>query len=309
MEVRWWIVHRSPIAFSSSFSFSYSYLGGTAVENEYENESEDERKVRLRDGLARGRCLWVRVFMTSHTHLPSSSRSFFAAALTGLVLSFAACNKQPEEAAKTPDAGSQVALESVDQRVSYGIGYQVGSNIARQGGFTADQAAMRAGLEDGLAGAPTRIPEPDLEAAFTSMQERAAATAAKAGETNLAAANAFLEKNRTRPGVKVTDSGLQYEVLKSGSGPKPKASDTVEVHYHGTLIDGTVFDSSVERGETISFPVTGVIPGWVEALQLMSVGDKWKLFIPPGLGYGPRATGKIPPNSALIFEVELIGIK
>jgi len=107
----------------------------------------------------------------------------------------------------------------------------------------------------------------------------------------------------------VTDSGLQYEVLVAGDGAKPTAEQTVEVHYHGTLVDGTVFDSSVKRGETISFPVNGVIPGWVEGLQLMSVGSKWKLFIPSALGYGNQAQGPIPAVSTLIFEVELISIK
>jgi len=111
-------------------------------------------------------------------------------------------------------------------------------------------------------------------------------------------------------GVKTTASGLQYQVMKSGTGETPKLSDTVKVHYHGTLIDGTVFDSSVQRGEPITFPVSGVIPGWVEALQMMKVGDKWKLFIPAKLAYGDHSpTPAIPPNSPLIFEVELLGIE
>jgi FKBP-type peptidyl-prolyl cis-trans isomerase len=127
----------------------------------------------------------------------------------------------------------------------------------------------------------------------------------------MAAGNDYLAKNKTRAGVKVTASGLQYEVLKSGVGlgKKPKATDKVQVHYHGTLIDGTVFDSSVDRKEPVEFPVTGVIPGWVEALQLMSVGDKWKLTIPSNLAYGPRGRPGIPPNAVLIFEVELLAIK
>jgi len=120
----------------------------------------------------------------------------------------------------------------------------------------------------------------------------------------------FLAENAKKEGVKTTASGLQYRVIKSGTGPSPKLSDGVKVHYHGTLIDGTVFDSSVERGEPISFPVSGVIAGWTEALQLMKVGDKWKLFIPARLAYGEQSpTPKIPPNSALIFEVELLGIE
>ena len=128
--------------------------------------------------------------------------------------------------------------------------------------------------------------------------------------TKLDAGEAFLAENAKKEGVKTTASGLQYKVLKSGTGASPKLADTVKVHYHGTLIDGTVFDSSVQRGEPISFPVGGVIPGWVEALQLMKVGDKWQLFIPARLAYGERSPGpQIPPNSVLIFEVELLGIE
>ena len=227
-----------------------------------------------------------------------------------LALVVAGCGRNAaDEAAGKSAGGAAPALDSMEQRASYGIGYNLGSNLSRQGDFEPDRAAILAGLEDGMNQAASRVDEKDLQAAFGQLQERASAAQAKAGETNLASAQAFLAQNKTRPGVKETASGLQYEVLRSGSGPKPKESDTVEVHYHGTLTDGTVFDSSVERGETISFPVNGVIPGWVEALQLMSVGDKWKLTIPPGLAYGPRAAGKIPPNSALIFEVELIAIK
>ncbi|MBI5685481.1 MAG: FKBP-type peptidyl-prolyl cis-trans isomerase [Verrucomicrobia bacterium] len=129
-------------------------------------------------------------------------------------------------------------------------------------------------------------------------------------DTKVATGGDFLAENAKKEGVKTTASGLQYLVLKSGSGPSPKATDGVKVHYHGTLINGTVFDSSVERGEPISFPVGGVIPGWVEALQLMKVGDKWKLFIPAKLAYGEQSPSpQIPPNSVLIFEVELLGIE
>jgi FKBP-type peptidyl-prolyl cis-trans isomerase FklB len=120
----------------------------------------------------------------------------------------------------------------------------------------------------------------------------------------------FLKENKTRPGVITTASGLQYEILKEGTGPKPTKNQTVKVHYEGTLIDGTVFDSSYQRGEPIEFPVTGVIPGWVEALQLMPVGSKWKLYIPSDLAYGPYgAGGAIGPNETLIFTVELLAVK
>lgn len=231
-------------------------------------------------------------------------------AILGLALAAAGCGKRDAETTASVPPKSDLKLDTPDQRVSYGVGYNMGANIVRQGGLEADHEALLAGLRDGLSGAKPRLEEEDLRAAFAVVQERATAAAAKQGEANLTTANSFLEKNRTKPGVTVTTSGLQYEVLRRGSGgPKPKATDKVEVHYHGTLIDGTVFDSSVERGQTIEFPVNGVIPGWIEALQLMSVGDKWRLTIPPGLAYGPRAQGKIPPNSALVFEVELIAIK
>lgn len=132
----------------------------------------------------------------------------------------------------------------------------------------------------------------------------------KAVALNLEKGSEFLAENSKKEGVKTTASGLQYEVLQSGSGEShPTASSTVRVHYHGTLIDGTVFDSSVERGETISFPLNRVIPGWTEGVQLMKVGDKFRFFIPSNLGYGNRSAGKIPAGSTLIFDVELFEIQ
>lgn len=240
-----------------------------------------------------------------------------AAALLGL----AACSKPaPDSAAAKSDAPATaapsastakgaVALESVEQRASYSIGFDIGRNIASQPGMNIDQAALSAGLSDALAKSEPRLNPAEMQQAFADLQSRAAQATAALAETNIKSSEAFLAANKAKPGITTTASGLQYEVITRGTGAKPAPENTVVVHYHGTLIDGTVFDSSVERGETIEFPVTRVIPGWVEALQLMSVGDKWRLFIPPGLGYGARAAGKIPPNSALIFEVELIGIK
>lgn len=241
-------------------------------------------------------------------------RSLFTrATLAVLLLSFTACGKQPAKTAAAPGtpppAGAAPVIESVDQKVSYGIGYNMGSSLGREKTVQVDKAAFLAGIEDGLAGAKTRMPESELEAAFAAMQQKVSAEMAAAAEKQLAAGKEYLATNKARAGVTETASGLQYEVLKSGNGPKPKSTDTVKVHYHGTLVDGTVFDSSVERNEPIEFAVTGVIPGWVEALQLMSVGDKWKLTIPPAIAYGPRATGKIPANSVLLFEVELLEIK
>lgn len=206
-------------------------------------------------------------------------------------------------------SASDYSLDTVDQRVSYGIARNMGANIARQGGVEIDLGAFLIGLQDGLSNLKPRVSESDLRAAFETAQERAEAIAAENSSKLSAVGNAFLAENKTRPGVVVTTSGLQYEVLRAGTGPKPSADQTVEVHYHGTLVDGTVFDSSVQRGQTISFPVTGVIPGWVEALQLMQVGAKWKLFIPSALGYGDQGQGPIPPASVLIFEVELVGIQ
>lgn len=205
-------------------------------------------------------------------------------------------------------SSSENSLETIDQRVSYGIAMNMGRNIAQQGGVEIDLAAFVVGLQDGLSGAKSRVSETDLRAAFETAQERAEAVAAAGAAKQSGAGKQFLEDNKARAGVVTTKSGLQYEVLREGKGAKPKPDQSVEVHYHGTLIDGTVFDSSVARGETISFPVTGVIQGWVEALQLMPVGSKWKLFIPAELGYGNRAQGAIPAGSVLVFEVELISI-
>ncbi len=242
--------------------------------------------------------------MTKHFALSHGLGRFTGgAALIAIALFLAACGKTEKPAATT------AAFATPEQKVSYGIGHNFGTNLGRQPGVTIDREALRAGIEDGLAGAKPKLDEKDLQAAFAVVQQKAEAATAELAKANLVKANEYLEQNKKKFGVKTTASGLQYEVIKSGKGPKPKATDKVEVHYHGTLPDGTVFDSSVQRGAPVQFPVTGVIPGWTEALQLMSVGDKWRLTIPPGLAYGPRANGKIPPNSALVFEVELLGIK
>ncbi len=233
-------------------------------------------------------------------------------ALAVALLSLAGCNKKSPEtpvAQKNAPASPAVVLQSDEQKISYGIGRNIGGSVARDSSLTVDQAALIAGLTDGLTKAPSRVPEPEIEAAFNNLRQKIVAAQAAAGEKQLAIGKEYLAKNKAKPGVKVTASGLQYEVLKSGSGPKPKSTDTVKVHYHGTLIDGTVFDSSVQRNEPIEFPLTNVIQGWVEALQLMSVGDKWKLTIPADIGYGTRGKGDIPPNAVLIFEVELLAIK
>ncbi len=203
-----------------------------------------------------------------------------------------------------------VKLENHVDQASYGVGLNIGRQLSREEvDMNAD--AIAAGIKDALANAEPRIGEDVIKAAFdkireeqTMKQEALDDAAAKAGQD-------FLAENAKREGVTVTESGLQYEVMVAAADgqPAPEASDTVRVHYHGTLIDGTVFDSSVERGEPAQFPVTGVIRGWVEALQMMKVGDKWKLFIPAELAYGARSPSpRIPANSALVFEVELLDI-
>ncbi len=247
---------------------------------------------------------------------PSSSlssvlRILSSVALASAALFFAGCGKDEKKtaAADKPAAGTS-GLTTDEQKVSYGLGYNMGKNVGGQTGFAVDRAALKAGLEDGLSGGKLQISDADLEKAFQGVQQKVQAAQAAEGQKQLAAGAEFLAKNKTAPGVKTTASGLQYQVLKSGGGgPKVKATDTVVVAYHGTLIDGTVFDSSVERGDTATFACNQVVPGWTEALQLMSVGDKFKLWLPANLGYGPRGRGKIPANAVLVFEVELKQIK
>ena len=196
--------------------------------------------------------------------------------------------------------------ETEMEKVSYSLGVNVATGVKAQGLDTIDANAVAKAFKDVFEGNDLDISEEEsmevLQAYFGKLQ---AATQEKAGE----AGATFLADNAAKEGVITTKSGLQYEVLTAGSGAKPTANDQVTVHYHGMLTDGTVFDSSVDRGEPAQFGVTQVIPGWVEALQLMSVGDKWKLTIPSALAYGDRgAGGLIGPNATLVFEVELIGI-
>lgn len=233
-------------------------------------------------------------------------------ALVGLV-GLQACNEQTTstESAAAP-AAEAVALETTKQRLSYGIAFGLGQRMA-QDGVPMDVAAFSAGFRDGVEGGEPLMTQEEIAAEMQAFQEKMVAeqqaTQSALGEANLAAAAAFLEENKAREGVMVTESGLQYEVVEAGEGAKPGPEDTVEVHYRGTLVDGTEFDSSYGRGETVTFGVGQVIPGWTEALQLMSVGSKYKLVIPPELGYGAGGAGQmIGPNSALIFDVELISI-
>lgn len=191
--------------------------------------------------------------------------------------------------------------------LSYSMGILVAQNLKQQGFDDLDGSSLAKGVEDVMKGNALQItPEKANQIAQQYLMEQKS----KSHAGTIEAGKQFLAKNAQRTGVKTLASGLQYEVMKEGGGPIPKASDRVSVHYHGTLLDGTIFDSSVQRGTPAEFGVTQVIAGWVEALQLMPTGSKWKLFIPYDLAYGERAAGPtIKPFSTLIFEVELLGIK
>lgn len=211
-------------------------------------------------------------------------------------------------------------MKTVDQKFAYALGLSMGRNMKQQG-VDIDPDLIARGIRDAFAGKSAMTEQQIMEArdAFEQqiMAKRGGAPGAAAAgpggadaEKNLKDGQAFLAANKDKPGVKTLPSGLQYKVLKSGTGKTPKASDTFVANYKGTLIDGTEFDSSYKRGEPLELPVNRVIPGWTEALQLMKVGDKWQLFIPANLAYGARQAGPlITPNSTLIFEMELLDVK
>jgi FKBP-type peptidyl-prolyl cis-trans isomerase FklB len=197
-------------------------------------------------------------------------------------------------------------LNTEMEKVSYSLGVNVAKSVKNQGLTSIDSEAIAQAFTDVFEGNELKISEQESN---LILQDYFGKLAKEAQSANVEAGEKFLAENAKRDGVTTTATGLQYEVLTEGSGDSPKETDQVTVHYHGTLIDGTVFDSSVERGQPATFPVNGVIPGWVEALQLMKTGAKYKLFIPSNLAYGERgAGGSIGPNATLIFEVELISI-
>jgi len=188
-------------------------------------------------------------------------------------------------------------------KISYALGVLLGTNLKQQGFKDIDGASFIQSFQSALNGEAVDI---SVEDANQLVQTHMAGAV---GKDNAEAGAAFLAENGKKDGVTTLASGMQYEIMKAGDGPKPKESDKVTTHYHGMLIDGKVFDSSVQRGQPATFPVNGVIPGWIEALQLMSVGSKWKLYIPSDLAYGARGAGQdIGPNATLIFEVELLSI-
>jgi FKBP-type peptidyl-prolyl cis-trans isomerase FklB len=193
---------------------------------------------------------------------------------------------------------------------SYAIGINIGTNIKKDD-LDIDLKEVLAGVTDGISGKKSRLTDEQLQTAMQALQYEIQQRAIAKFEKIKKDGEAFLAANAKKPGVTETASGLQYKVIKSGKGASPKRTDRVSTHYHGTLLDGTVFDSSVERGKPVTFPVNRVIPGWTEALLKMKVGDKWQLFVPPDLAYGEAGTddGAIGPNSVLVFEVELLGIE
>lgn len=200
-------------------------------------------------------------------------------------------------------------LKTPAEKASYGIGLSMGKNLSQEGMDDLDGQAVALGIEDALAKKDQRLSDDELMEAFSFLQARAQERMSALNDQNAKDGADFLAENAKRDGVQTTESGLQYEVVSKAEGAKPKVSDVVSVHYTGTLIDGSVFDSSVERGEPVEFPVGGVIPGWVEGLQLMSLGEKYKFYIPSELAYGAQSpTAEIPANSTLIFEVELLDI-
>jgi FKBP-type peptidyl-prolyl cis-trans isomerase FkpA/FKBP-type peptidyl-prolyl cis-trans isomerase FklB len=229
--------------------------------------------------------------------------------IIGCLAVLVACTQATETVAEAP----AVSLDSNKAKFSYAIGLDIGRSL-QQVGSDLERDALIAALNDSLDGKQSRIPAQEAaeikQAFFKKQAEKKAAEQKVQGKKNKADGLKFLAEHSKKEGVITTASGLQYEVLKQGDGARPKATDKVKVHYRGTLLDGTEFDSSYKRGQPISFPLNGVIPGWTEGVQLMNVGSTFKFVIPSELAYGDRGTGQlIGPGSTLIFEVELLGIE
>ena len=203
-----------------------------------------------------------------------------------------------------------VNLVTDEQKASYGFGLQFGDQLLRNQFDGLDLDAVLAGIQHWYHQQEAAVDDAAINASYRVIQDRRQAREAEQAGKRQQLADMFLAANAAREGVTTTASGLQYEVLEAGSGASPGPRSTVVTHYHGTLVDGTVFDSSVERGEPAEFGVHQVIPGWTEALQMMSVGDKWRIVCPPKLAYGEQGAGAaIGPNTALVFEIHLIAVK
>lgn len=200
-------------------------------------------------------------------------------------------------------------LKDLKDKVSYSIGLDLGFNFKKQN-LELNPDALLAGVKDALSGKQPLLNENEVKETMTALTKEIEDKQKVLAEQNVKDGEKFLAENKKKEGVKTTASGLQYKVIKEGTGPQPKLTDSVVANYRGTLINGTEFDSSYKRGQPATFPLNGVIKGWTEALQLMKVGSKYQLFIPPNLAYGDRAMGPaLGPNSTLVFEVELVGIQ
>jgi FKBP-type peptidyl-prolyl cis-trans isomerase FklB len=227
----------------------------------------------------------------------------------------APAEKAPE--ATAPSSAAPAAFETRKDKFSYALGMNIGSGLGanlKKQSVDYDVDLVAQGLKDAMTGAKMRLTEQEAQAVLqevqTELRKAQQEKAEKASAANKTEGEAFLAANKAKEGVVTLPSGLQYKILKEGTGPKPAATDTVVCNYKGTLINGTEFDSSYKRGQPATFPVSGVIKGWTEALQLMPIGSKWQLFIPSSLAYGERGTGAdIGPNATLIFEVELMSIQ
>lgn len=231
-----------------------------------------------------------------------------AAVAIAALVSQNAISQEDARPAGAGEAGSPDGLATTSQKMSYFMGYQLGSQFSQMD-MEVDQKALIEGLQDAVSGSDMVLSEQQIRAALAEVRKEQQAKAKKRADDNLAEGKAFLEKNAKRDEVKVTDSGLQYEVIEKGEGQSPDADDRVTVHYEGKLLNGDVFDSSYDRGQPVTFPLNQVIPGWTEGLQLMKPGAKYKLYVPADLAYGASPQGPGGPNSTLVFTVELQEIK
>lgn len=241
-------------------------------------------------------------------------KNYLGLTMAALMLLFVAGCKENAEETGSASAGAQsgdVELDTMEKKISYIFGYNVARQTMRTE-FYLDPDILSQAIRDVHSGAEPRFTEEEIAATIqawrTEERARAQELQNKAAEENIAAGKAFLEENAKQEGVVQTESGLQYKVLQAGEGASPSDTDKVKVHYRGTLLDGTEFDSSYKRNEPAEFVVGRLIPGWIEALQIMKEGDKFEIYVPANLGYGPGGTGNIPPNSTLKFEMELLEI-
>jgi FKBP-type peptidyl-prolyl cis-trans isomerase len=237
----------------------------------------------------------------------------FALSVSVSVAAYSQTGTKPKPPVKTTPAPQQPPIKTNIDSISYAIGVSMAGFYKEQGITNINTTLLNQAIKDVMAGKKLRLDEGTcnsvMNQALMKKQAAEAKEQEKNAQPNIAASNAFLQTNKQRPEVKTTASGLQYEVIKEGTGVKPVATDNVTCHYKGTLVNGTEFDNSYTRGEPITFALNRVIPGWTEGLQLMSVGSKYKLYIPHTLGYGAHDNGPIPGGSALIFEVELLDVK